>query len=97
VLFIHVSLLFSLCFCSLSCTVQQFVISCNHKFWRDVQYNSLHVSRYGSNGDAVDAPDVPSPASISMSRRPSFRAIVPPTLYDAESSDQPGKWRHVCL
>lgn len=57
----------------------------------DVTCNRLHGSRYGSNGDAVEAPDGPSPGSISMSRRPSFRAIVPPTLYDADSSDQPGK------
>jgi hypothetical protein len=63
----------------------------------DVTCNYLHGSRYGSNGDAVEAPDGPSPASISMSRRPSFRAIVPPTLYDADSSDQPGKWRHLCF
>ena len=62
----------------------------------DVTCNYLRDSRYGSNGDAVEAPDGPSPASISMSRRPSFRAIVPPTLYDADSSDQPGKWRHLC-
>jgi hypothetical protein len=56
-----------------------------------VTYIPLRGSRYGSNGDAVEAADGASPAGISMSRRPSFRAIVPPTLYDPDSSDQPGK------
>jgi hypothetical protein len=52
---------------------------------------SLVVSRYGSDGDAVEPADVPSPAGIPTSRRPSFRAIIPSGLYDTESPDQSGK------
>ncbi|KDR14477.1 Protein piccolo [Zootermopsis nevadensis] len=46
--------------------------------------------RYGSNGDAVEAADVSSPAGIPMSRRPSFRATKPTGLYDPDSADQSG-------
>lgn len=54
-------------------------------------WTNLVVSRYGSNGDAVEAADVSSPAGIPMSRRPSFRATKPTGLYDPDSADQSGE------
>jgi hypothetical protein len=47
----------------------------------------LYEYRYGSNGDAVETGDGPS----STSRRPSFRAVKPPGLYDTDPPEQTGK------
>ncbi|XP_069701298.1 regulating synaptic membrane exocytosis protein 1 [Periplaneta americana] len=45
--------------------------------------------RYGSNGDAGESGEGPSPTGIPTSRRPSFRAGKPPGIYDFDNTDSP--------